>query len=131
MGSMTRIQAITPSVDPMTRQKVWDLWREETTEGNKLLGMAKAMREEADRVVDERGEMKHEYRLRRGVNGAPPAETVIADHRLGGFKVTQDAKADWMYFSRRATMYSTEAAAHFAAAANWMAYYHEMDKLSS
>jgi hypothetical protein len=126
MGSMTRIQSITPSVDPMTKQKVWDLWREETTEANMLLGMAKAMRLEADKAMSERAEMKDEYRQRPGGS----ENLVITDHRLGGFKAVQDAKADWLHYMRRSTMYSTEAAAHFSAAANWMAYYHEMDKLS-
>lgn len=125
MGSMTRIQAITPQVDAHTKDQVWNLWRQETTQGNKLLGMATAMRLEADKAVDDRARMKAEHRERTGAVQDGPAQ-VVADHRLGGFKVTQDAKADWMYYTRRALMYSTEAAAHFAAAANWMAYYNEM-----
>lgn len=125
MGSMTRIQAISPEVSPTTMAQVWDLWRSEMAQGNKLLGMAKAMREECDKAVDERGQMKQEYRERRGTL-ASGADQLVSDHRVGGFKIMSDAKADALWFSKRAVMYSTEAAAHLAAAAEWRAYYDQM-----
>jgi hypothetical protein len=122
---MTQIHPV--SLDPPTQSLIHieHMYQDHMREGARLLKLATHMRKEADKCVTERGELRDEYRASR--DALPDSvDELHADMRFTATKVSQDAKGDWLYFTRRAMTYSSEAAAQFAAAAAWMKHIEHM-----
>lgn len=122
MSSMTRIHPVPLDPTAATLESLEHTYQDHMREGAKLLQMARDMRLLADTCIDDRGRLKEEYRAKFSGAGTAGAAQMIADHRVGATKVVQDAKTDFTYYTRRAMVYSGEAATHFAAAAAWMQY---------
>lgn len=126
MSSMTRIHSVPLDPTSASLDTLEQTYQDHMREGAKLLKMAREMRLLAEQCIDDRGRLKDEYRATRVGADVESAEQITADHRLGGTKVMQDAKTDFMYFTRRAMVYSGEAAGQFSAAAAWMQYIERM-----